>query len=141
MSIGEIIFMVVVVAVALLVTILKRKLLYWAGFIVMLAASLVAVIGGAATKNFRAIPLGVAGIIGAIIAWVTGATSSPVAGEDTLGGVAQNIRWWAWLIIAGLVVAAVVVTTRLIEKESRVAWFHYRLVWDSFPEWFRQYRW
>jgi hypothetical protein len=114
MSMGEIIFMVAVVAVAILMTILKNKVPAVLGFILMLVASLAAVVGGAATKNFKAIPLGVAGIIGTIIAWVTGATSSPATNgggdTDTLGGVAANIQWWAWLIIAALVVGAVAVT-------------------------------
>jgi len=124
MNTGEIIFMVAVVAVAVLMTILKGKVPAWLGFILMLAASLAAVVGGAATKNFKAIPLGVAGIIGTIVAWATGATSSPATNPelpddgsssrrddpDTLGGVAGNIRWWAWLIIAALVAGAVAVT-------------------------------
>jgi hypothetical protein len=127
MSIGEIIFMLAVVAVAILVTVLKSKVPAWLGFVLMLAASAVAIVGGAATSNFKAIPLGVAGVIGTIIAWVTGATSSAATNPDlpddgtstrrddpdTLGGVASHIRWWAWLIIAGLVVAAVAVTFAL----------------------------
>jgi hypothetical protein len=127
MSIGEIIFMLAVVAVAILVTVLKSKVPAWLGFVLMLAASAVATVGGAATSNFKAIPLGVAGVIGTIIAWVTGATSNAATNPDlpddgtstrrddpdTLGGVASHIRWWAWLIIAGLVVAAVAVTFAL----------------------------
>jgi hypothetical protein len=132
MSIGEIIFMVAVVAVAALMTVLKGKVPAWLGFILMLAASVVAIVGGAATKNFKAIPLGVAGVIGTIIAWVTGATSSPATNPDlpddgsssrrddpdTLGGVASNIRWWGWLIIAAVVVAAVAVTVVIPEPHA-----------------------
>jgi hypothetical protein len=125
MSVGEIIFMVAVIAVAILMTILKSKVPAWLGFILMLATSLAAVVGGAATKNLKAIPLGVAGIIGTIIAWATGATSNPATNPDlpgdgdpsrggdsadTLGGMARNIRWWVWLIIAALVAGAVAVT-------------------------------
>ena len=124
MSIGEIIFMVAVVGVAVLVTILKSKVPAWLGFILMLAASVVAIVGGAVTNNFKAIPLGVAGVIGTLIAWFAGAKSSPATNPDlpddgsssrrddpdTLGGVAANINWVAWLIIAVLVVAAIAVT-------------------------------
>jgi hypothetical protein len=124
MSIGEIIFMVVVVGIATLMTILKGKVPAWLGFVLMLLASLVAVVGGAATHSLKAVPLGVAGVICTIIAWVTGARSSPATNPDlpgdddrpkrddpdTLGGIARNIRWWAWLSIAGLVVASIVVT-------------------------------
>jgi len=118
MSIGEIIFMVAVVGVAILVTILKSKVPAWLGFVLMLAASVVAIVGGAATHNFKAVPLGVAGVIGTIIAWVTGATSSAAASDDTLGGVAENIRWWAWLIIAALVVGAMAVTFAIPETRA-----------------------
>src|SRR5262249_9554513 len=104
MSAGEIIFIVAVVAVATLMTILKGKVPAWLGFVLMLLASLVAIVGGAATKNFRAIPLGAAGVIGTIIAWVSGASSNPATNPDlpgdsrkddpdTLGGVATNIPW------------------------------------------------
>jgi hypothetical protein len=124
MSIGEIIFMVAVVGVAVLVTILKSKVPAWLGFILMLAASVVAIVGGAVTNNFKAIPLGVAGVIGTLIAWFAGAKSSAATNPDlpddgsssrrddpdTLGGVAANISWVAWLIVAVLVVAAIAVT-------------------------------
>src|SRR4051812_40225839 len=58
MSTGEILFMVAVVAVAILVTALKSKVPAWLGFILMLVASAVAIVGGAATQNYKAIPLG-----------------------------------------------------------------------------------
>src|SRR5215467_4191241 len=99
MEVGDILFMVLVVAVAVLMAILKNKVPHWLGFVLMLLASIVAIAGGAATKNYKAIPLGVAGVIGTIIAWVSGATSQPVASDDTLGGVAERIRWYSWLII------------------------------------------
>jgi hypothetical protein len=128
MTTGEIIFMVAVVAVAVLVTILKSKLPAWLGFVLMLAACVVAIVGGAVTNNYKAIPLGVAGVIGTILAWVTGAKSNPATNPDlpddgtsssrpddpdTLGGVASNVGWWAWLIIAALVIGALALTFAL----------------------------
>lgn len=124
MKTGEIIFIVVVVAVAILVTVLKGKLPAWLGFILMLAASVAAIVGGAAIKEFKVIPVGAAGVICTIIAWVAGAVSKPATNPDlpgdddrprrddpdTLGGVASKITLVPWLIIAALVVAAVVVT-------------------------------
>lgn len=135
MSTGEIIFMVAVVAVAILVTALKSKVPAWLGFVLMLAASAVAIVGGAATQNYKAIPLGVAGVIGTIIAWATGATSSPATNPelpgpddgqrrddpDTLGGVANNIKWWAWLIIVALVVGSIAITFVIPSAPSRHA--------------------
>jgi hypothetical protein len=109
MEVGDIIFMVVVVAVAILMAVLKDKVPSWLGFVLMLVASIVAIVGSAATKNYRAIPLGAAGVIGTIIAWVSGATSEGQAEDDTLGGISKKIPWWAWLIIAVLLVAGVVI--------------------------------
>jgi hypothetical protein len=115
MSIGEIIFMVAVVGVAVLMAILKDKVPAWLGFVLMLVASVVAIVGGAVTSEFKAIPLGVAGVIGTIIAWVTGAKSAPAAGDDTLGGVASGIGLVPWLIIAAVVVGAAAVTFAIPE--------------------------
>jgi hypothetical protein len=105
MSAGEILFMVLVVAVAGLMTALKDKVPSWLGFVLMLAASVAAIIGSAATKNYKAIPLGVAGVVCTIIAWVSGATSKPQASDDTLGGVAEHIPGLAWVFIAVLMLA------------------------------------
>ncbi len=109
MEVGDIIFMVVVVAVAILMAVLKDKVPNWLGFVLMLIASIVAIVGSAATKNYRAIPLGAAGVISTIVAWVSGATSEGQAEDDTLGGIAKKIPWWAWLIIAVLMVAGAII--------------------------------
>ncbi len=114
MKTGDVIFMVVVIAVALLITILKAilkgNLPNWLGFILMIAASLVAIVGGAATQSYRTIPIGVAGAVGSALAWIFGGKSSAAAENDTLGGVASGIPLWTWLVIALLVAAAIVVT-------------------------------
>jgi len=114
MKTGDTIFMVVVIGVAVLLAILKAilkgNLPNWLGFVLMIAASLVAIVGGAATQSYKTIPIGVAGALGSALAWISGATSSGEADSDTLGGVAKNIPLWAWLIIAGLVAAAILVT-------------------------------
>jgi len=109
MSIGEIIFMVLVVGVAILMAVLKDKTPSWLGFILMLAAGVVTIIGGAVTKNYKAIPLGVASVLGTGILWIGSATSSAATTEDpdTLGGAASKAAWWAWLTAAAMVVAAV----------------------------------
>src|ERR1041385_4433276 len=107
MSVGDILFMVLVVGVAVLMAILKNKVPSVLGFILMLVASIVAIVAGAATKNYKPIPLGVAGVIGTIVAWVSGATSQPAASDDTLGGVAERVPWLSWLVIAVLLVAGI----------------------------------
>jgi hypothetical protein len=109
MSVGEIIFMVLVVGVAIVMAVLKDKTPSWLGFILMLAAGIVTIIGSAATKNYKAIPLGVASVLGTGILWIGGATSSAATTDDpdTLGGVASKAAWWAWLTATVMVVAAV----------------------------------
>jgi drug/metabolite transporter (DMT)-like permease len=109
MSVGEIIFMVLVVGVAIVMAVLKDKMPSWLGFILMLAAGIVTIIGSAVTKNYKAVPLGAASILATVIVWIGGATSSAATTEDpdTLGGVASKAAWWAWLTAAAMVVAAV----------------------------------
>jgi hypothetical protein len=134
MSTGEIIFMVLVVGVAILVTVLKDKVPAWLGFVLMLAASVVAIVGAAVTGEFKAIPLGAAGVIGTIIAWVAGAKSSAATNPDlpddgtsssrpddpdTLGGLASNITFVPWLIIAVVVIAAAAVTFVIPEAPAK----------------------
>jgi len=104
MSVVDILFMVLVIAVAVLMTILKNKVPAWLGFVLMLAASVTVIIGGAATKHYKPVPLGVAGVLGTVLVWITGATSQPAAGDGTLGGIATGVKWWVWLITAVLVV-------------------------------------
>ena len=120
MSTGEIVFMVAVVAVAILVTALKGKVPAWLGFLLMLIASIVVIVGSAVTQSYKAIPLGVAGVIGTILVWIFGATSQAATNPelpggddgqrrddpDTLGGVASRVRWWTWLVVAALVIGA-----------------------------------
>jgi hypothetical protein len=121
MSTGDVIFMVIVVGVAILVAILKDKVPAWLGFVAMLAAGAVAIVGGAVTGEFKAIPLGVAGVVGTIIAWVAGARSSVEANDDTLGGAAKNISLVPWLLIALVVCGAVAATLAIPETPAKSA--------------------
>jgi len=76
-------------------------------------------VGGAVTSEFKAIPLGVAGVIGTIIVWVTGAKSSASADDDTLGGIASNIGFVPWLIVAVVVAGAAAVTIAIPEAPAK----------------------
>jgi len=131
MAVGEILFMVAVVAVAALMTALKGKVPAWLGFVLMIAGSVAVIIGSAVTQNYKAIPLGVAGVIGTVLIWISGATSEPATNydpddngsnrrddPDTLGGVARRVRWWAWLVAAVLVVGAVGLSFAIPEATS-----------------------
>lgn len=119
MSTGDAIFMVVVAGVALLVAILKDKVPAWLGFAAMLVASGVAIVGGAVTREFKVIPSGVAGVVGTIIAWVSGARSSAQADDDTLGGLAKNISFAPWLLIALVVAGAVGATFAIPDSAAK----------------------
>ena len=86
----------------------------------MLIASIVVIVGSVATQSYKAIPLGVAGVIGTILVWIFGSTSQPATNPDlpgdsdgqrrddpdTLGAVASRVRWWTWLVVAVLIVGA-----------------------------------
>ena len=130
MGAGDIIFMVVVITVAALMTVLNKKVPAWLGFILVLLGGLAAIAGGAAMKNFKIIPVGVAFVIATILLWATGATSTPSTNSDdgdgsagkypdpdTLGATARNAPWWAWLIstvvvVAGFLVGFLAIPTR-----------------------------
>jgi hypothetical protein len=124
MSTGEIIFMVAVVVAAVLATILKNRT-YWLGLGLMMGASLVDIIGGVVIQEYRVVPLGIAGVIGTLIVFFTGrifvapATNidspddngGPKGDDpDTLGGIASRMKWWAWVAVAGVCVAAIPIT-------------------------------
>ena len=121
MSAVDILFMGLVVAVAILMAVLKSKIPYWLGFVLMIVAGSVTIVGGAVTHEYKAIPLGVAAVVGTIVVWISGATSSPASSTDscggdsrrddpdTLGGIASRVRWYAWLIVVALVAGGVAV--------------------------------
>ena len=121
MTVGDYLFMGAVVLVALLMTVLGSRIPSWLGFVLMLIASIVAIAGGAATHSYKAVPLGIFGVVATILTWVSGATSEPAANfdggseddrrrddPDTLGGIARRVPWWAWLSDAGLLAGAIV---------------------------------
>lgn len=93
-----------------LVLAVARKLPDWLGFIFMLAASGLIIGFGFAEHAYKFLPLGFACLIGTIIAWASGASAKPEGDDDSLGGTADAIPMWAWLIIAGLLVVAIILS-------------------------------
>jgi hypothetical protein len=79
----------------------------WLGFGLMLAASLTLIVGGAIVKEFTIIPLGAAGIVGTLIAWIAGAKASPNVDRGTMGGVANNIPTGWWFAILGVMLVGI----------------------------------
>jgi hypothetical protein len=86
-----------------------RKLPAWLGFIFMGAVSILIIVVGVVGKSYRFAPLGVAALASTGIAWVSGAISQPQGDDDTLGGTSDNIPGWAWIVIAVLMVAGIVI--------------------------------
>jgi hypothetical protein len=87
-----------------------RKLPAWLGFVFMLGASALAIAFGIIGNAHRFIPLGVACLIGTAVAWYSGASAKPEGDDDTLGGTADAIPWWAWAIIAVLFIVAIILS-------------------------------
>lgn len=86
-----------------------RKLPAWLGFIFMGAVSVMIIAVGVAGKSYRFAPLGVAALVSTGLAWGSGAASQPQGDDDTLGGTSDNIPGWAWIVIAVLLVAGIVI--------------------------------
>ena len=106
------VWQVVQVIAAIVVAVIgavARKLPNWLGFLFMLLASALIIVVGFATQAYRFLPLGFACLIGTVIAWIAGASFKPEGEDDTLGGTAEYIPWWAWLIIAVLIVVAIII--------------------------------
>lgn len=107
-TVWQVVQVVAAIAVAVIGAV-ARKLPSWLGFLFMLLASALIVIVGFATQAYKFVPLGFACLVGTGIAWIAGATAKPEGDDDTLGGTAEHVPWWAWLIIAVLIVAALVI--------------------------------
>ena len=108
-TVWNIIQVVAAVACALVMAV-ARKLPDWLGFLFMILASGLIIGVGFAEHAYKFLPLGFACLLGTIVAWASGASAKPEASDDTLGGTAEAIPGWAWAIIAGLIVIAIVLT-------------------------------
>jgi hypothetical protein len=83
----------------------------WLGFTLIIAAGALSIVVGAMQGDAGFLAFGAAGIAGAIIAWVSGATSKPKVGisSRSFGGTVERIPMVPWIVIFGLFVAAVVI--------------------------------
>lgn len=110
MSTEDIIFMVAVIVIAALMKILKNSTaINVLGVICGVGASVGAIVSGV-MGDFKAIPLGIAGVICALLAYFTKAKVAPDASANpfTLSGVALQIENWPTLVMMVLVVGACV---------------------------------
>lgn len=85
----------------------------WVGFGLIILAGIVAFIYGVAiTPSAGLVAFGLAAVISAIVAWVVGGRSSPRINPigKSFGGTLDHIDGWAWLVVFGLFLVAVLVT-------------------------------
>ncbi len=83
----------------------------WVGFVLIMAVGVVLLAFGAAKMDAGFIAWGIAAIAAAVLAWLDGARSKPKVSlsPKTFGGVVANVDDWAWLIIFGMFVAALLI--------------------------------
>jgi hypothetical protein len=89
-----------------------QKPLTIAALICGIIAGVAALVAAIVLKQVAYGAWGVAFVAGSIIAFVSGAKGRPdgAISPPTIGAKFENIPMWAWLIIAGLCVAATVLT-------------------------------
>ena len=81
----------------------------WLGFVMVLAVGILLIVMSAISQDFRFLPLGAWAIVSDILAVIGNATAEAQADDDTLGAAVKNLPGWAWVTIAVLLVAAIVV--------------------------------
>ncbi len=83
----------------------------WVGFVLIMAVGVILLAFGAARTDAGFIAWGIAAIAAAVLAWLDGARSKPKVSlsPKTFGGVVANVDDWAWLIIFGMFVAALLI--------------------------------
>lgn len=83
----------------------------WLGFVLIILAGIAAIVVGAIQGSGGLIAFGVAAIVSAGLAWWQGASSSPRVNpfDRSFGGVVSKIDGWAWLVIFGLFVVALII--------------------------------
>jgi hypothetical protein len=89
-----------------------EKVIYWLGVVGGILAGVVAIVGAIITKHVAYAAWGVTFIAGSIIAAVSGAKARPDGSLSPLkvGAVFKEIPTGAWVVIAALGLASIVVT-------------------------------
>ena len=81
----------------------------WVGFGIIIVVGVLAIIFGATTPSAGLIAFGVAAIISSILAWYTGAKSTPDVFNGSFGATVSNLQAWVWLVVFGLFVVVVII--------------------------------
>lgn len=90
---------------------LEGRIPNWVGFGFIILAGVAAISVGAAVGPAGLIPLGIAAVASAIIAWWSGAKSSPQLNpfKRSWGGTVKEIDGWAWGVVFLLFLVAVLI--------------------------------
>ena len=90
---------------------IERKVPNWVGFGLIILAGAAAIIVGAAAGAARLVPFGIAAIASAIVAWWSGARSTPRVNpfEKSWGGTVKAVEGSAWAIVFLLFAVALVI--------------------------------
>jgi hypothetical protein len=83
----------------------------WLGFVLIILAGVAAIVVGIATPSAGFIAFGVAAIASSILAWWSGAKSTPEINpfEKSFGGTVSGVDGWVWLVVFGLFVVASII--------------------------------
>ena len=84
----------------------------WLGFALIALAGIVAIVIGIMGSSPGLVAFGVAAIVSAAIAWWAGGRGEPRGNpvDKSFGAVISRLDGWAWLVIFGLFVVAIVIT-------------------------------
>jgi len=99
-------------AVAIIVAVVSaagKSMNKWLGFVMILGAGALMIVMSIISQDYRFLPLGAWAIVSDILALIANATIEPQADDDTLGGAVSRLPAWAWVTVAVLLVAALVV--------------------------------
>ena len=84
----------------------------WVGFsLIVLAGVLAVVYGIVLTPSAGLVAFGVAAVVSAVLAWATGASSSPRVspGDRSFGGAVERVEGGVWLLVFLLFLTAIVI--------------------------------
>jgi hypothetical protein len=83
----------------------------WLGFVLIIAAGVLAIVIGAMQSSAGLIAFGVAAILSAGLAWWQGVKADPRGNpmDQSFGGAVSRMDGWAWLVVFGLFVVALII--------------------------------
>ena len=81
----------------------------WLGYVLIMAAGVVAIVIGIMQSSPGLVAFGVAAILAAALAWWQGGKGEPKGDPSSFGGAVSGLDGWVWLVILGLFVVALII--------------------------------